>query len=302
MIRYNKLGYVELNVSDLERSKAFYRDIVGLEYLGEGLNGSALFRCDEDRYSLVLHQKEPAGFHCVGWMLEDDSQFEVLHRALRDASVPFEELSASECATRHLGRATRMVEAHTKATMEFYLPESDETFLFTSSHTKIQRLGHVVFHAVDSTAAISFFRDVLNFRESDILGEVAMFMRPFPNPYHHGLGINTGQPVFHHLNFMVSEIDDIGRGLNRLNKNNVPIVYGPGRHPPSDSVFLYFLDPDGMTLEYSFGMEEFPETDPRPARTLPPTMESVDTWGAPRDPRFGSTGVMDVAEIKGTLD
>ena len=36
MIRYRKLGYVELMVTDLERSAAFYRDIVGLEPAGEG--------------------------------------------------------------------------------------------------------------------------------------------------------------------------------------------------------------------------------------------------------------------------
>ena len=30
-IRYSRLGYVALNVSDLERSSAFYRTIVGLE-------------------------------------------------------------------------------------------------------------------------------------------------------------------------------------------------------------------------------------------------------------------------------
>jgi 2,3-dihydroxy-p-cumate/2,3-dihydroxybenzoate 3,4-dioxygenase len=48
----------------------------------------------------------------------------------------------------------------------------------------------------------------------------------------------------------------------RMKKKQVPIVFGPGRHPPSGSVFLYFLEPDGMTLEYSFGMEEFPEREP----------------------------------------
>jgi len=34
MIRYKKLGYVELNVSDLDRSRKFYQDIVGLEFVG----------------------------------------------------------------------------------------------------------------------------------------------------------------------------------------------------------------------------------------------------------------------------
>ena len=32
-IRYRRLGYVALNVTDLDRSEAFYRDQVGLESL-----------------------------------------------------------------------------------------------------------------------------------------------------------------------------------------------------------------------------------------------------------------------------
>jgi 2,3-dihydroxy-p-cumate/2,3-dihydroxybenzoate 3,4-dioxygenase len=70
----------------------------------------------------------------------------------------------------------------------------------------------------------------------------------------------------------------------------VPVVFGPGRHIASSSVFLYFLDPDGLTLEYSFGMEEFPEVDPRAPRTLPPVPESIDSWGAVRDPRMTAIG------------
>lgn len=46
----------------------------------------------------------------------------------------------------------------------------------------------------------------------------------------------------------------------------MPVVFGPGRRPASTSVFLYFLDPDGMTLEYSFGMEEFPQIGARAPR------------------------------------
>jgi 2,3-dihydroxy-p-cumate/2,3-dihydroxybenzoate 3,4-dioxygenase len=139
---------------------------------------------------------------------------------------------------------------------------------------------------------------VLNFAKSDSLGEGITFYRAFPNPYHHGIGIGrSARNHFHHLNFMVTEIDDIGRALNRLKRNNVQIVYGPGRHPPSGSIFLYFLDPDGITLEYSFGMEEFPEVDAREPRVLLPLQESIDTWGSARDPRFATVGEMEVARI-----
>ena len=167
------------------------------------------------------------------------------------------------------------------------------------AHTRFQRLGHVVFSTPERDAAIAFFRDVLNFRESDSIGEGTMFMRPFPSPWHHGIGIGkSARPQFHHLNFMVSEIDDIGRGLNRFKRLEIPVVFGPGRHPASGSVFLYFLDPDQVTLEYSFGMETFPEANPRQARVLPPVPESIDAWGGKRDPRMAATGEMEAAPIR----
>jgi 2,3-dihydroxy-p-cumate/2,3-dihydroxybenzoate 3,4-dioxygenase len=292
MIRYKKLGYVELMVTDLDRSAAFYRDVAGLEPAGEGPDGERRFRCSEDPYAVTLHKAVTPGFKRGGWMLENERQFEVLHRRLKEAGVDFEELDDTECKARGLGRTTRTVEPHIGATLEFYLlPEGTVPKPFEPTLTKIQRLGHVVWTTPHYNEANAFFRDVLNFAPSDAIGEGITFYRAFPNPYHHGIGVGRGsRNQFHHLNFMVTEIDDVGRGLNRFKKKDVPVVFGPGRHIASSSVFLYFLDPDGLTLEYSFGMEEFPEVDPRAPRTLPPVPESIDSWGAVRDPRMTAIG------------
>jgi len=292
MIRYKKLGYIELTVTDLDRAAAFYRDMVGLEPAGEGPDGGRRFRCSEDPYAVVLHKADQPGFKRGGWMLEDDSQFDLLHRRLKDAGVAYEEIGAAECKARGLGRATRTVEPSIGATLEFYLlPGGTEPKSFVPTLAKIQRLGHVVWTTPHYDKANAFFRDVLNFAPSDAIGEGITFYRAFPNPYHHGIGVGRGtRNQFHHLNFMVTEIDDVGRGFNRFRKKDVPVVYGPGRHIASSSVFLYFLDPDGLTLEYSFGMEEFPEVDARAPRVLPPVPESVDSWGAVRDPRMTAIG------------
>ncbi len=129
----------------------------------------------------------------------------------------------------------------------------------------------MVLHCADHKATEKFFLNKLNFRASDRIDGAVTFTRCFPNPLHHSLGLsNSDSNRLHHVNFMVTDMDDIGRALWRMKKNDVPIVFGPGRHPPSESVFLYFLDPDGITVEYSFGMEEFPEVNPREPRLMPP--------------------------------
>jgi 2,3-dihydroxy-p-cumate/2,3-dihydroxybenzoate 3,4-dioxygenase len=298
MIRYKKLGYVELTVTDLDRAIAFYRDVVGLELVGKGPEGEYRFKCSEDHYAVALHRADKPGFKRGGWMLEEEAQFPMLEQRLKEHGVPYERLSVTECNARGLARAVRIVEPNIGATMEFYV--ADPTVKpkpFTPTLVKIQRLGHVVWTTPHYDKAIAFFRDVLNFAESDSIGEGVTFFRAFPNPYHHGIGIARGQRnQFHHLNFMVTEIDDVGRGLARFKVKNVPVVFGPGRHPASTSVFLYFLDPDGLTLEYSYGMEEFPELGTRTPRRLEPVPLNVDSWGSFRDPRM--TAVGEIASYK----
>jgi 2,3-dihydroxy-p-cumate/2,3-dihydroxybenzoate 3,4-dioxygenase len=212
--------------------------------------------------------------------------------------LPYRELDGQECRRRALRRATRTVEPSSGTTLEFYLPADERPYRFTPTVAKIQRIGHAVIRTDRYHDVVAYTRDVLNFAESDSVGEAVTFFRCFPNPYHHGFGVaNASQNGWHHLNLMVSEVDDIGRALNRLRAADIPIVYGPGRHPPSDSVFLYWLDPDGMTVEYSFGMEEFLESRARPPRRLPLTPDAFDYWGGRPDPRMASGGDIERAQV-----
>jgi 2,3-dihydroxy-p-cumate/2,3-dihydroxybenzoate 3,4-dioxygenase len=181
MTRYRKLGYVELNVERIARSTIFYRDVVGLQQVEHRQDGSVLLRCDNDAYSVVLHEKTAAGLKCIGLMLEDASQFEGLHAQLRAHSTAYEELPASVCKARQLARATRIAEPNTQATVEFYVAADDASDrAFRPTHTRIQRLGHIVLGTPHSSEAVAFFRDVLNFRISDSIGETMTFMRRTP--------------------------------------------------------------------------------------------------------------------------
>jgi catechol 2,3-dioxygenase-like lactoylglutathione lyase family enzyme len=117
MIRYSKLGYVELMVTDLERSAAFYREIVGLQPAA-GARRRVPLQVLGRPYAVVLHQADrPASSAAAGcWRT---TAVRGLHagwrprRCLRGAG-------ADECQARGLARATRMVEPNTGATMEFY--------------------------------------------------------------------------------------------------------------------------------------------------------------------------------------
>jgi len=281
--RFAKLGYVAINVSDIQRSRDFYEMTLGLQVSEIGPAGEVSLRCSEDHHNIILYPSERAGLRRLGWQMESEDDLDRLVSALDALGLEPVAVDDAELGCLRQGRSFRIVEPFTGALTEFYAHQSsDFAAPFVPTVAKIQRLGHVVLTTPRYEEAVDFYERVLNFRVSDTIGERVTFMRCFPNPYHHSLGIGSSvQRGFHHINFMVSEIDDIGKAFWRFQKNDAPILYGPGRHPPSDSVFLYASDPDGITVEYSYGMEEFPEVAPREPRPLPNEQSSSDTWGGP---------------------
>ncbi len=292
--RYRRLGYVALNVSDLARAHDFHQAMVGLAPAGDGLDGERLYRCTDHHHDVILHQGATPGLRRVAWEMETADDLDRLHHHLGALGITTHAVAAEECAALGVGRAFRITEPHSGATFEYFDRMADAAIPFAPTLTRIARLGHVVLGVAEHAAAERFFIEQLNYRVSDRIDGAVTFMRCFPNPLHHSFGLSKADAKrLHHVNFMVTDIDDIGRAIYRAKKLDVPVVFGPGRHPPSESIFLYFLDPDGMTLEFSFGMEEFPERDPREPRRLPMALESIDYWGAVPEARFGATGAIE---------
>lgn len=295
--RYRKLGYVALNVSDIDRSVSFYVDRVGLD-LSERLPGGPVFlRCGSDHHNIVLYPAAGPGLKRVAFELETAADLQAAREHLAALGLELHDISALERAQLKQGDGLRFTEPHSGLTLEFYTRMQHMALPFAQRLTKIARLGHVVLSVEAYDEMVAFLTHELGFAVSDFVDGRFSFLRAFPNPLHHSfaVGRSAGGNHLHHVNFMVSDIDDVGQAMNRMQKNGVPIVFGPGRHQPSTSIFLYFLDPDGMTLEYSFGMEEFPEQGAREPRMLEARPEALDTWGSVPKPEFGKVGPIERA-------
>lgn len=288
--RYRRLGYAALNVTDLQRSVAFYRDIVGLN-LSASDDSHAALRCGSDHHNLLLCRAGEPGLKRLAFELESDADLAAAEQHLKARGLEIEAVAPEELKALRIGRAFRFREPASGLCLELFRFMQHMATPYAPPHAKIERLGHVVVHVKDLEAVHGFLSEVLNFQTSDYVPGIVAFLRCFPNPLHHSLAIAQGEENrLHHVNFMVTDIDDVGRAFHRMNEAQVEIVFGPGRHPPSGSIFLYYLDPDGMTVEYSFGMEEFPEQGARDPRMLEPVPASLDTWGARPSPKFAKVG------------
>jgi 2,3-dihydroxy-p-cumate/2,3-dihydroxybenzoate 3,4-dioxygenase len=103
------------------------------------------------------------------------------------------------------------------------------------------------------------------------------------DPVHHKLAVfQADGPGLCHMNFQVETIDDVFRNWHFLVEHGVEIEMGPGRHPQSTAVFLYFLGPEGFTYEYSFGVRRIEDEAAWRPRTFDPDERgSIDMWLGP---------------------
>ena len=293
--RYVGLAGVTLNVTDLDRSVGFYRDLVGLELVERDAE-RAVFRCGYRHHDVILCQAAEAGLKRVSFEMESDRDLDAARARFADLGLPIEDVGSNETAALHQGRTFRLREPTSGLQFEFLIDAETAAEPFQPTVAKFARVGHVVIEVVDIQSMLGFLMGQANFRDSDHVEGRVHFLRCFPNPLHHSFAVQKGpENRLHHVNFMVSDIDDVGKAMNRMKKAEAEIVFGPGRHEPSGSVFLYFLEPDRMTLEYSFGMEEFPEDEARAPRDLDPKPEVLDTWGSVPAPNFAKVGAIELA-------
>lgn len=291
--RYRRLGYVALNVSELERSTAFYRDLVGLS-VTEVTPEFVALRCSRDHHNLLLYSSARPGVKRIAFELESAADLEAAADHLVSLGYAVETVSPDELKSLRMVAALRFRLPESGLCLEYFVQIMQMAQPFVPTVTRIERLGHVVLNLSGFDAALQTLTGHLGFRVSDYVPGFAAFLRCFPNPLHHSMAILAGADShLNHVNFMVTDIDDVGRAMNRLKKAGVEIVFGPGRHQPSESIFLYFLDPDGITVEYSFGMEAFPEKGAREARLLEPVPGTLDSWGSVPAPAFGKIGFIE---------
>ena len=289
-IRYSRLGYARLQVTDLAASIHFYEDLVGLKR-DSGPDGEVWLRCSDKPYDLILTEGPEAGLAAVGFELESRTELDKAFKHVEGLGYAPKWSAPDDCVTRKVEAGFTFLNPDTGLLLDFYVGQEIAPDAFEPTVAKIARLGHVVLNVTDYSKAHKFWIEDLGFAISDhVPGRIA-FIRAWPNSLHHTFALLQGDTDnLNHINFMVTDIDDVGRAMNRMKKADVPIVFGPGRHLPSTSIFIYYLDPDQMTVEYSFGMEEIEEVGGREPRILEPKPEVLDTWGSLPDPRFGKTG------------
>ena len=141
----------------------------------------------------------------------------------------------------------------------------------------ITEFGHLCLDAPDVHEAYAFWTRRFNMRVSDWIGDAACLMRI--DPVHHKFAVFHGdEPGLCHMNFQVESLDDVMRSWHFLVEQGVEIEMGPGRHPQSTAIFLYFKGPEGSPTSTRSACGASRMTPPGTRTFDPDEPESIDMW------------------------
>lgn len=88
-VHLESIGQIHINAEDLARATAFYRDVLGLQFLFEVPN-MAFFRCGDVRLMIGVAEK-PELAHPASIIYYKVDDIEATHRALEARGVAFEQ-------------------------------------------------------------------------------------------------------------------------------------------------------------------------------------------------------------------
>jgi catechol 2,3-dioxygenase-like lactoylglutathione lyase family enzyme len=272
------LGYVVLEVADLARSVAFYRDVIKLSvtYQDDRL---ALLGNGTDHHWVRLEQGASTRLVRLGYQAHNAESVRRLTERLDARGIAWTAPADGDLRRDGLRSVVRFrdvddVEVDVFETMlTLPVPKSDPRVRPTA-------LLHAVWFVADPAVTSAFYAEVLGFRASDWIEDMAVFMRA-GNGYHHGLAVFGTDAAerrgsLDHFCILLKDIDDLMIARNYALASGSPIAVDLLRHSASGSASVYFNEPSlTHMVELCVWHGRITDEDYR-ARVLP-------AWGTTRD-------------------
>ncbi|MGH9251023.1 MAG: VOC family protein [Acidimicrobiales bacterium] len=280
MITLTDIAYVRSGVTDMDAAARFATEIVGLELAPPTEIGIAHLRADHRHHCLALVEGR-SGVISSGFTVADSDALAAAETELERAGFAVHRGAGEEARSR---RVREFIAFDDPFGNRVELVSQQETIARPVEFTRsagITEFGHLCLDAPDVHEAYRFWNTHFNARVSDWIGDAACLMRI--DPVHHKLAVFRGdEPGLCHMNFQVASIDDVFRNWHFLLEHDVEIEMGPGRHPQSTAIFLYFQGPEDFTYEYSFGVRRIDDEAAWTPRTFDPDeIGSIDMWLGP---------------------
>jgi 2,3-dihydroxybiphenyl 1,2-dioxygenase len=263
-----QLGYLGIEVSDLDAWRRFATDMLGLAIAAPRADGALPLRMDDHDHRFLLHQGASDDVAYVGWEVADGAAMTALRDRVARSGAAVRSGTASEVEARGVQEMIHFDDPNGIRTEIFHGPSLGLRTFRTSKiasgfKTGVRGMGHVLVNASDAVKTERFYRDVLGFRlsdyvDTDFMGMPVHAVFLHANPRHHSLAFAALQlpKRLHHVMLETNSLDDVGAAFYRAQDLGVPIALGLGRHQNDRMVSFYGVTPSGFCFEVGWGARE----------------------------------------------
>lgn len=253
--RVTGLRSIELGVPNLTQSVAFYGHVWGLEPIVSEGDTIHLRANGAEHHAVTLRERPKAGMLGVHFAVSDRAAVDALYAKAKGAGVNVvskpAELPIS--AGGGYGFQFKTPEGHV-LNVSADVAQHPNTI---SDRSKPNKLSHVVLNSANIEQQTAFFIDTLGFKWSDST-DMMDFVRCSAD--HHSIAVARGNgPGLNHMAYEMANIDGLMRGAGRMKTSGFNVEWGLGRHGPGDNVFTYFVEPNGLVVEYTCEVQQVDE-------------------------------------------
>lgn len=266
-------GLIQVRVLDMEESIQFYRDRLGLNYVGEIGEDRVMFKgYDEfDHHSVVLREADSPGidFMCF----KADSEETVKGIIEKNEAFGYERYEVTDQPGYGTIQMFKIANGHNVGVYhEVELAEQHPMILNPYIWDEEPRgmeptcFDHALLAGPNQGETVKWFTDVLGMAITEVLytedkeAYIATWLSC--NTRGHDIALlNYPEPgKLHHFSFHLNSWNDIGRAADIMARYNIKIDAGPMRHGITRGQTIYFFDPSGNRVEtYAGGYEYFPD-------------------------------------------
>ena len=276
MIAVRRLGHATLTTPDLDAQIAYYTEIVGLALVDRSAR-CALLASKQGLEAIALEPGAPNALSGIAFQVAPGSDLGEIAR-----SLAISWLASERCHNISPGIDEAIVFHDPKGTRIEIFSE----YRFAAEDRKQSgimpiKLGHVAYRVRNVQEVVKYYTDVLGFRVSDWRDDTFAFLRCGPD--HHTVNfVHDETPQLHHIAFEVKDWAEIQKACEWLAKNDIHLVWGPGRHIIGHNIAIYHRNADKVRVEFFCEMDQMKDEalgyfDPRPWHQDRPQRPKV--WG-----------------------
>jgi catechol-2,3-dioxygenase len=287
-VKITRLGHALLTSPDVPRLEAYYHDVLGFVTSERDGDGTVYMRNAVDHHTVVLKPGDEPGIRHTAYQVSREQSLDEIAKEIEGHGIAVERRSDVQPGIPEELSFLSSDGYEIRLYQEIELVGGGIPLHGIGPH----KLGHIALFVEDVPKTVEFYEGVLGFRWSDWLEDWFVFLRSGRDHHLANFLRSPTRRGLHHIAYELDDFDHVKRALDHLKRNNIPLVWGPGRHGMGHNIFTYHRDPDGNTIELFTELdvmadEELGYFEPRPwhedfpqyPKVWPRTPAAPNGWG-----------------------